>query len=136
MKATELRIGNYIQWEDESNDLAEVIGIYEPKEKLLQGGYWLNIKTNNEIYPAMIDEFVGIELTEQWLKDFGFTQSDDDWDWWIDWSKERETFKACKYIDSNSYAVIGLGDFKYVHQLQNLYFALTGEELTLKNKKK
>lgn len=26
----------------------------------------------------------------------------------------------------------GLGIFKYVHQLQNLFFALCGEELTLK----
>ena len=27
-----------------------------------------------------------------------------------------------------------LRDIKYVHQLQNLYFALTGEELTIKQK--
>ena len=35
------------------------------------------------------------------------------------------TLKECFY--KNGYFII-----KYVHQLQNLYFALTGEELTIK----
>lgn len=33
--------------------------------------------------------------------------------------------------ESNTYSIVG--DLKYVHQLQNLYYALTGEELELKS---
>lgn len=88
------------------------------------------------------DEFVGFEpitLTEEWLLKLGF-------------SLITETSAGIRY----GYVVNGIfnsdmtfifwkttkekGKFfrkdlelKYVHQLQNLYFALTGEELTLNN---
>jgi len=69
----------------------------------------------------------GVMLTEKWLVKFGFEQ----------WDKN-------KWVDKNGVITISkLGEgflylanqrhvnIFYVHQLQNLYFALTGEELTL-----
>jgi hypothetical protein len=78
----------------------------------------LNIETFSDFEP--------IPLTEEWLLKFGFEWKNhglhkDNWvirqfggDWTIFLSNEKYNFdiKLC-----------------YVHQLQNLYFALTGEEL-------
>lgn len=67
-----------------------------------------------------------IPLTEEWLIKFGFENSNMGFS--ADYSKDN--------IELNF--VNGLyeyGDYckiEYVHKLQNLYFALTGEELTLK----
>ena len=79
-----------------------------------------------------------IPLTEEWLVKFGFYQS-----------KSAEYEGLCAYnIPSWGRVVIQDGtlqpdqyyfldgltqEIEYVHQLQNLYFALTGEELTFKN---
>ena len=88
------------------------------------------IKCNE--YCDFIQGFRPIELTEEWLVKFGF-----------EWCHE-----ACGYFDKH-HAVyfwesgeVEVHPFctndkdcqifiKHVHQLQNLYFALTGEELTL-----
>ena len=75
-----------------------------------------------------------IYLTEEWLIKFGFGKHSrenstiinysivkDNWDYFTVFAidiKKGLGFAGCKY------------KVKYVHQLQNLYFALTGEELT------
>lgn len=80
--------------------------------------------------------FEPLELIEQWLKDFGF----------MDDGSKRFTTDSLKII---THAMVSfesftkswhlyLGhhaihvEFQYVHQLQNLYFALTDEELIKK----
>lgn len=75
-----------------------------------------------------------IELTEEWLLKFGFIPN-----------KYKDEYTICPYgkntyVLDKEYTDKGEWDFcyeeaylvtiKYVHQLQNLYFALTGEELT------
>ena len=65
-----------------------------------------------------------IPLTEEWLIKFGFIKV---------WNNYR--LKPLGYLIDNRLITVGsnyLRHIKYVHQLQNLYFALTGEELQLK----
>jgi hypothetical protein len=76
-----------------------------------------------------------IPLTEEWLVKFGFEE-----DGFIAEYFDVDTYKkngfAFYYSPiGDSLASFGLAEIifpKYVHQLQNLYFALTGEELTIK----
>ena len=74
----------------------------------------------------------GIQLNEEWLLRFGFKRQNNafngpdknDFSLWNPPGESEFTFNdtvMCPKID-------------YVHQLQNLYFALTGSELTLKEK--
>ena len=74
-----------------------------------------------------------IPLTEEWLVKFGFIQTI------IGFESVNEYFPFSIEINSLGVAELYIefygGDkykklIKYVHQLQNLYFALTGEELT------
>lgn len=103
MKANELRIGNFV-----SDRLGIVI-----------------IGTNGRIEFA--DIYKPIPLTEEWLVKFGFVK---DYSGWqngirIEYDKERQSYVLD--TDGNDYLQSPL--IKHVHRLQNLYFALTGEEL-------
>jgi hypothetical protein len=77
-----------------------------------------------------------IPLTEDWLIKFGFINSKLDY-YTIDELEFRFYFtyvglserRDYHFILYNNLNPIGC-DVKHVHQLQNLYFALTGEELT------
>lgn len=122
MKAKELRIGNYI-YEPESSEPVpfKVWGAYQEKG---------NDKVNG--YPIAL--FQPIPLTEEWLTKFGFLKN---------YSNSYTSYKlssrgfTIEYDFRNGENVINAAmlecvglDIDYVHQLQNLFFALTGEELT------
>ncbi len=115
----ELRIGNYIDPEYK----AIVVGIYKDE--------WVTIKNNRTESDKRPIDCKPIPLTEQWLKDFGFIISDD-YDLIM-----KNPFYAEGDSEYGYYLRWGYGGryasenpCKYVHQLQNLYFALTGKELT------
>lgn len=120
MKANELRIGNLI-WDIEQKEVDKIVGIEEKR---------VSVEGSTFAYTP-IDEILPIELTEEWLIKFGFIKYDD--------GGELHGCD-CFYISKENNIAIGLTPkynlsgyrnvkVKYVHQLQNLYFALTGEEL-------
>lgn len=76
-----------------------------------------------------------IPLTEEWLIKFGFEKVKNvNENTYPDFRKR--SVELLKNV--NGFYVLhrneGFTDIHYVHQLQNLYFALTGEELTIKTK--
>ena len=71
-----------------------------------------------------------IPLTEEWLLKFGFEKQSRRFYVLNNWVVEyREGTKLFNFVAEEPIDII----VKYVHQLQNLYFALTGEELTFKS---
>ena len=114
MKASELRIGNLC----------------------IQYGDICPIESGEEIddcaqYP---DKYEPIPLTEEWLLKFGFQKI-------TGWSKNEFCSLHTGYIefqwDKDGMMIsiedqnLTLSHIKYVHSLQNLFFSLTGNELTL-----
>ena len=86
-----------------------------------------------------------IPLTEEWLYKFGFkdidkgdhdyntyTDSNHDYYLQIDVRKKDGKYSILdnSFDDLRDFSMV---DISYVHQLQNLYFALTGEELIMNN---
>ena len=140
MKTTDLRIGNLIGIKetalhaDGCNHSEAIFEIEEIKNDVVQfKGYHAN-----EYYK----DLKPIPLTEQWLLDFGFNQSIEG-QWYVHFNEMCLTL----YEDLPQYIVeihdmemdkssIFLMSIKYVHQLQNLYFALAQEELILKERSK
>ena len=123
MKEKELRFGNYI--------MAISDKVIETVIKLEKN----KINACNDTY------FIPIPLTEDWLIKFGFIDVSHDKNG-LGLRKRMQVFgiEMCfnKYEEhirlqtiKSGYTIQMLG-IKYVHQLQNLYFALTGEELTIK----
>lgn len=120
MKITELRLGNWIK------------------------GNGIKFQVNRDLFSIMKDNdnrFEGIPLNEDYFEDFGFklhkkqlslnvdgelfyyAQKDEFLIWKNDsyigkkgWTLEEKVNMSTRYIN-------------YVHELQNLYFAMTGEEL-------
>ena len=130
MKATELRIGNLI-----NHDNGHV--------------YWSVDSISNYELDITIDDHQGditvccviyksvqpIPLTEEWLLKFGF-EKDEDNDFYLDASYFDICYQNKKWYLRQDGELFDLIDIDYVHQFQNLYFALTGEELKIKESEK
>ena len=114
MKATELRIGNYTL-------NGRVVELTYDDIVVTDGFTIWRQSSGLEIEP--------IPLTGEWLRRFGFNVSK--------LGINSLYLGLLEYSDGNVYidegrGLIAIDHVKHVHQLQNLYFALTGEELTLK----
>lgn len=112
----ELRIGNYI----DVNGTAVIRGTNEK-------GVWIRNKA------FCIMDFKGIPLTEEWLHKLGVASITEPISL-TRWAIRNLVIMVAPfggfYIAYPSYPNNGI-EIKYVHQLQNLVFALTGKELTL-----
>jgi len=121
MEAKELRIGNLFI-EENSKKIIEVIGL--EKNRVVFSGMFLD-KWQAEPIP----------LTEEWLLKFGFEENDN-----IYKLNNFGKFIFFEHLNSFGFYPSGLlnslmrmDNLKSVHQLQNLYFALTGKELEIDN---
>lgn len=123
MKITELRIGNYVEYD---KDILQISAIIPPKEKESTYRVWFN----NDSRAKLIRDIKPIPLTEDWLKKFGFEKKAEYI--WI-----KEIFKGMFdikiiLIEKGKYVpvIMSMGEEvairqkQYVHQLQNLYFEL------------
>ena len=104
MKANELRIGNFY----DNNGFVSVV----------------SPNTIEEVWNAERSWVKPIPLTEEWLLKFGFENGN------YFTLNNVIIYKHDKYRYKYNYGQIWV---KYVHQLQNLYFALTNEELIINN---
>ena len=126
MKAKELRIGNYVSRCDLFDNHSRVEQILEIARKIKTTGAVTVICTPSEIEP--------IPLTEEWLLRFGFENKyEDQEDNPIYKFESIEIVKTLFKDKYHLYAGFPSIEIKHVNQLQNLYFALTGEELTIKH---
>jgi hypothetical protein len=112
MKAEELRIGNWYQWYAEGK-------YYE--YQVIQSDFSNDCNFLN---------FELIPLTKEWLIRFGF-----EYNYSFD-LYSKSGFDIQLLENGIDFYLGEYGSYftwiEYVHQLQNLYFALTGQELTIK----
>jgi hypothetical protein len=132
MKPTKLRIGNYVF--DHENEVKKVAYVSEERGSVIGLDMEWDGATQkyqeNPIWSGDINDLSPIPLTEQWLKDFGFEKYEND-----GWAKMglKLANLVIYPIGKRSYHEPKNGLLiQHVHQLQNLYFALTGKELVRK----
>jgi hypothetical protein len=119
MKANELRIGNLVSRLDLGNGSVRFETVLGIGEKVITTGS-LKVVCNYE-------DLTPIPLTEEWLIEFGFKCKS--------YGYGKDEWKQWKFngYSLNGFTCIMSGvELKHVNQLQNLYFALTSEELTIK----
>ena len=123
MKKEELMYGNKLLFLNEVVTFSNISQIRE------DGIFW--IKTIEPKIDSKSFHFKPIPITEEWLLKFGFFKSQD-----IDTIfglKLNDFWYINEFQIRNNFNSILLDfELKYVHQLQNLYFALTGTHLKLK----
>ena len=115
MKTSELRRGNIVEWNRKPFVISRIF------EDSVENELWC--KPIGEIHPIL--------LTEEILLKCGFDEQilfEDECPFFCngDFSLYCEDWNKDKFYHDTEMAI------KYVHQLQNLYFALTGEELNIK----
>lgn len=115
MKAEELRIGNFIQ---DGLDTFTVSGIMENSVCLKEFPIvHESLRIGKVVNSLLLSHFEPIPLTDEWAVKFGY---------------ENLGEMALAFSEDGIVSVEFQGsDFKgmFVHQAQNLYYALTGEEL-------
>lgn len=135
MEASELRIGNWV-----SVDTAT-------------GGWWVDHHITawdfhkSAAGTLLCEAAEPIPLTEKWLVDFGFKKFEPTGSLALLYIKSIHEFDLKKlviYFD-RTYFTVAFADYytgkektelfpmkyKYIHQLQNLFFAITGKELEI-----
>lgn len=122
MQATELRIGNYVKTLS-SNDPLKVESV--------------NAKQINT--GIDLEEILPVFITEDWLVNhFGFKNNGQgyyqhsEFNFFLFYVEEDGYFDCYKQVPANDET----GDFKtlqHIHKLQNLFFELFEEELTINN---
>ena len=121
MKSSELRLGNMFN-EQYSGQLLKVIGL--SGAVITFDG---NFKGKWQAEP--------IPLTEEWLLKFGFSKRDDNYELLVD--ELNLEVSLIDFIEnwsvylSGPFGMVNTKKINYLHQLQNLYFALTGTELNV-----
>lgn len=136
IQANELRIGNVVRlnnkgWEQFSGKLCAIRQV-----SLNANEYYAGLKVLGEL--SLTDRCVGdlsqfleyiepVEITPEILEKCGFEKMSDRWENEIDIYEYREgIYRLCL----DEYGILSL-DIKHLQQLQNLYFALTGKELSI-----
>lgn len=136
INASELRIGNYVDFYGNHIRVWSILSPTPQREKRYDGKCILEIGSPDS-FNVPIDEVNPVALTEELLLRCGL--SPNEWfccdGYCVVEDRDADThYGWCMKVRNASHTrEIEFGYFKYLHQLQNLYFALTGEELTLKD---
>lgn len=135
---SELRIGNYllgehgkiqpVEYIGETIGLINEVGGTDKHQKNPIFSYDIE-KLKYVILDAKVLTKCGFDIYDDLDNDYttyGNNGDDSDFFLQIDWRRKENGY--CPLIKSVEYEQIGI-DIKYLHQLQNLYFCLTNEEL-------
>lgn len=133
MKASELRIGNYVS--NIGHGLIRVSEIFQVKI------YGIGVYSSDYTSQRHLKYTYPIPLTEEWLLKFGFELEHEFANAYKMYTTKHPydcsniTYsineKMLRFSNGQNKGSTLIPYVKHVHQLQNLYFALTGEELTL-----
>jgi len=126
IQLNELRIGNFIKGPLTINGVFYPdIAPLESIELQLKLEHFVWFKANPDLHKSIEP----IELTEEWMQKFSGTSGYE-----LKWNLHQYIMVVMRY--EKYFFYYGdkghLFDVKYVHQLQNICFALTGEELNLR----
>jgi hypothetical protein len=123
LRSKELRIGNYVHFKELNDRDSSYSVIHELSEQMIDLG------NDYQVRPIGIKP---IPLTEEWLLKFGLHSKHN---YFKSLGVHLEGGLCVCYFADNEYGHSKEDEIvlKYVHQLQNLYFALTGEELQIKD---
>lgn len=128
MKASELRIGNLISYKGETVTL---LGISDAGLCNVD-----KFKHYKDSLSEDISAFQPILLTEEWLGKFGYQYANENGQkfyWHLEmpyFQLRRDELSWLLWYDEDFEALISKMDIEFMHQLQNIFFYMTGMELT------
>lgn len=145
MKASELRIGNWVTinnpkaWLEMKGKPLQVEGVENRVDDSFPKSTGSVSLTDNDWQTYnQFDEFIEpIPLTEEWLLKFRFGKSDehemghnirDDFHFYYDYHFKKFRIESGHAKRDNYFQELPI---QFIHQIQNLFHSLTGQELTI-----
>lgn len=135
----ELRIGNYVYYPHMENGTLKGVGVVSSICETVEENELGSVTLRHEKIIALnLGNIEPLTLTKDWLNKLGFPNKQ------IPYIEDSHRYGELTnfnlkngfwYADSGYFArcnKINYNPIKYVHQLQNLFFDLSGEELTIK----
>jgi hypothetical protein len=120
MKVSELRIGNYVK--GIGHNISWIIEGIE-KDYIYSYNSW-----------RLLSSFQPIPLTKEWLLKIGFEFAVDTWYfngfalWETEWGDDKGATGIGYFYELRERGMMDK-HIQYLHELQNLYYSLTGEEI-------
>lgn len=129
MKANELRLGNYVMYNDMVMRVSEILSPKRREDERYNNKYVIELFEGEGLIDATLDEIKPIPLTIEFLLKFAAKSRFENTEFIYDrfrliW---KESYGYWYVIDTDSIAYITKVEF--VHEWQNLIFILNGEEL-------
>lgn len=124
MQAEELRLGNKIYCDDLDIDTGKWV------QKIIDVGYRdiYNLINGNDMVKG---SYEGIPITKEWLFKFGFEVAETTHNYTMVINGFYLGINKNGSVDMDYGEYKDIATVKYVHQLQNLIYALTNEELNV-----
>lgn len=129
IKINSLSINNYVYYNNEHNEIGVITEI---KTSINPNIDYIGLNNRVDIY-YQLKHIKGIPLTEKWLFKFDFKLIIESFNiskWFIGYNPITHDylFVITQFIDDNRFFFKnGFHTIKHIHELQNLYFALTRE---------
>jgi len=116
MEANEIRVGNWLEWNKKPFKVCAIF------RSVTENELWA--KDNNELHPIPLTEEILLKCGFKYYKESNSYELDCGFSVpiWGKYDSENNLHVSCDEI--------GI-EIHYLHQLQNLYFALTGQELEI-----
>lgn len=122
MKIEELKIGNLVKAKNNKIDFFYITDILRSGYLFLSDGY-------EDGYDSSIKDIEPIELTDEWLIKLGFET--DGLKWWNGIICLGIFKDGLNYLPTEEIHYTVGKKVEYVHQLQNLHYAITADELNV-----
>lgn len=128
----DIRIGNYVAYADCGAFVPEIIG---KPHKIAAEDFGLEYRND-----GLIKYYDPIPLTEEILLKAGFGRKEDQYYFIIDRGAAHSLYIEFEFVNEEAFGSFWIGrkgeakmilDINHIHQLQNLYYALTGQELKI-----
>ena len=141
MKATDLRIGNLVEYNGMYLPVSSIKSPKPLKDERFANKWLIELFDGASWIDCTIEEIKPIELTEDWILKMGFEKKS--------WFSQGIVIE-CVYYEMNGVIVYLIKSgfeieikhnddqfnllrvWKYLHELQNIFKIFTGEELTIK----
>jgi methionine salvage enolase-phosphatase E1 len=133
MEINELRIGNYVNIE---GDVVKVKEIYEKSIHYANGEYE-SYATEDFIHPIELtgDILINIGFKKGYNEIYSKTIKDDFYEYNVSYQNVKDnkySFVAYGYKNGELKRQIILDNIQYLHELQNIFFSFTNQELNIK----
>ena len=129
MKANELRIGNFVYF---GVNIVPIKSIHT--ESVLKSPVYVYVELNEKLANLCLDmsEISSVPITSEILLACGFEKPAYSYNGKIFHLSEWDAYPLNWLVAMNKNGAVIIDRLKYLHQLQNLYFALTNQELDVK----